>query len=700
MKVLIIFVALLCAPLMYKMERKNHQEKSFFEEVGNKKQEFLKKDALPFLRMSQADLTPEGVMRKSREMMQYHPIFREMSPALGKRVLLTFCDQLDPLKMYFTLPEVKTWIDPSPEMVKKVMDTFTCGNLELFEDMLKTMQKAIVRNRKMNEKIEKENVSKLVPIKWRELPFAENEKKLYQRLQAVRAFQMEAISKLDPKLIQMALLRIQKRKLLFEQVREERDPDIFKKTVATFIMKAFAEALDSESTFFTPFEAKQLLINMQQRLFGIGVLLRDDIDGFSVIKVIEGGPASIQGGLLLEDKIIAVNGEPVIGLDLVDVVELIRGQPGSSIMLKIIRKDSKETLFTREVELKRGEVVVQDLRYGARLEPFQDGVIACVRLHSFYQDEETSSYTDVFSVLEKLKEKFVVKGVILDLRNNPGGLLSQAIAVSGLFIDKGIVVSIHDEQNKLCHMRNTTQKKAWDGPLVVLMNRASASASEIVAQALQDWGRAIIVGDDRSFGKGSFQLFTLTPDGVTVPNPQGEFKVTRGRYYTVSGKSPQLVGVPSDIVVPGIFAFKDIGEQYLRFPLPADKIAPHFEDRFEDVPLFHKKLLQKLYDSAMEVKSNKWRRFLPEIKKKAQDRLEKNEAFKRFIEKMKGDKNHICLDENSSEVDFQLEEAWNVIKDLVMAETSLFERSLLKKMRVSTQKEAPKEEKAVSARAA
>jgi carboxyl-terminal processing protease len=616
-----------------------------------------------------AELTPSEVVERSKEMMIYHPTFKHLTPELAGRLLATFCEELDPLKTYLLKSEVIEWIDPSEKMINGVLASFQDAQFQLFENMLHTMERAIARRKNLEERLDKDDLPKGASIRFNELDWAEDEEDLYQRLRTMRAVQMDAAAHLDSSLFQTAIQRIQKRRSAFEQQRTPKDRVVFSQTAATFIMKAFAEALDSQSAFFTPAEAKQLLIGMQQRLFGIGILLRDDIDGFSVIKLVEGGPADRQKGLALGDKIIAVNNEPVIGLDMLDVVEMIRGEPGSIVALKLIRREDhngKEASAPVEVKLKRGEVIVKDLRYGTEIMPFDGGVIAYLRLHSFYQDEETSSYADLLASLEKLCHDHPVKGVILDLRCNPGGLLTQAVAVTGLFIEKGVVVSVKDEMGGIVHMRNIASKKAWDGPLIILINRASASASEIVAQALQDWGRGIVVGDDRSFGKGSFQLFTLNVDGVTPPNPRGEYKVTRGRYYTVSGKTPQLIGVQSDIVVPGLLCFAEIGELYSKFPLSADAIQPHFEDSFDDVPLFQRPLLRRLYSMAQQKRTDEWRTVIPELKKRSEERLAKNGSYQKFIEKVKAEKDVLGDDDSQKSTDLQLEEARNILKDLVM----------------------------------
>ena len=616
---------------------------------------------------TEMNITTSDVIERSKEMMSYHPTFKSMNKELAARLLVTFCDELDPCKTYFLKDEVAEWMDPTPELVEQVLAAFRTGQFRIFDQMFRKMDSAIARRGDIERRLEADQLPKHVSLRLNELDWACEEEELYQRIRMMRGAQVEAAEHLEDILRQTALQRLQKRRLAFEQLRSPKDPSAFRQTLSTFLMKSFANALDSESAFFTPSEATQLLVGMQQRLFGIGVLLRDDIDGFSVIKLVEGGPAQRQKGLELGDKIIAVNDDPVIGLDLMDVVEMIRGEPGSTVHIKLVRvaNDGKERQ-TLAISLKRGEVVVRDLRFNSQVMPRDGGAIAHLRLHSFYQDAQTSSYADLLEELTQLQKEHSIKGVILDLRCNPGGLLSQAVAVTGLFIDKGVVVSVRDDAGSYSHMRNITSKNIWNGPLIILLNRASASASEIVAQALQDWGRAIIVGDDRSFGKGSFQIFTLSPDGSVPPNPRGEYKVTRGRYYTVSGKTPQLVGVQSDVVVPGLLSFAEIGEAYSKFPLSSDIITPHFEDAFEDVPLFQRALLQKLYSFGHQVRLERWSSCIPELKLRSAARLSSNSDYQTFIARAKEARADFVAEASlDSARDFQLEEAQAVMSDLL-----------------------------------
>ena len=618
-----------------------------------------------------ADLEHADIVRKAKELMVQHPSYKFVSHELAERVMITFCEELDPLKTYFLRGDVAEWVAPSDEAVYSIINAFNTGTFERFEKLFNTFRLAVDRRNKFEAQIDIDTLPEEGTLPMHGLEWASNEEGLYERLKLLRAMQLRSADRLDSDLYAKTLQRIQKRRLFFESQRIPADPVLYRQTLATFIMKAFACALDSQTAFYSPAEAKNALVGLQQRLFGIGVVMRDDLDGFSVIKIVEGGPADRQGGLELNDKIVAVNGEPLLGLDVMDVVEMVRGKAGSAVALKVVRKfadeEGNEQTKTLEIKINRGEVVMQESRYSSQTKDMDTGVGVYLRLHSFYQDAHTSAYADLAREFEKIQQNNRVRGVVLDLRCNPGGLLTQAVAVSGLFMDKGVVVSIKDEIGGLGHIRNIMTKKVWDGPLIILVNRGSASASEVVAQTLKDWGRAIIIGDDRSYGKGSFQIFTLNIDGVTAPNPQGEYKVTRGRYYTVSGKSPQLIGVESDIVIPGELQFSEIGEKYTRFPLSTDSISPQFEDTFEDVGVLQRPLLSRLYATSKQLRTDELRRHIPLLNQCTQERLANNHAYQQFLKKAQEKANSgVCeIDEESKERDFQLEEAWNILEDLM-----------------------------------
>jgi carboxyl-terminal processing protease len=199
----------------------------------------------------------------------------------------------------------------------------------------------------------------------------------------------------------------------------------------------------------------------------------------------------------------------------------------------------------------------------------------------------------------------------------------------------------------------------------VLTNRLSASASEIVAQTLQDYGRAIIVGDDHTFGKGTFQTFTLESAHFGRVNPKGEYKVTRGRYYTVSGKSPQLVGVSTDILIPGVFSEADIGEKFSKYPLESDSIEASFDDDLSDVPYVHRAQVSKLYRNSAQKKAHIYEAYLATLKNNSQQRITSNKSYQNFLKELQDKENMADALDDFMQNDLQREESLNVMKDLL-----------------------------------
>jgi carboxyl-terminal processing protease len=509
------------------------------------------------------------------------------------------------------------------------------------------------------------------PEEFKDLEWAKTENELVRRIERIKALQLETAAKLTSEMREKSLQRIQKRQTKYEEEILTDDPVEKERMILSYVLKATASALDTHTAYFTPDEATQFMITVQQRLFGIGAQLRDDISGFTVIKIVEGGPAALGKELKEGDRIIAVNGEPVVGMDIIEAVDLIRGEENTPVVLTVIREETDESGTKTEkkldITLLRGEVVLKETRFKSSYEPFGNGIIGYLRLYSFYQDPESSSASDLEKEIKQLKENHNLTGLILDLRSNSGGLLSQAVAVTGLFIKKGVVVSIKDESGRVQHLRDLDSNVAWDGPLIVLVNRSSASASEIVAQTLQDYGRAIVVGDDHTYGKGSYQTFTLNAIEPEQVNPKGEYKVTRGRYYTVSGKTPQLTGVISDIIAPGPLSESEIGEKYAKYPLENDQIKPQFDDDLSDIPFLQRDKIRRLYKFGLQEKMDTYAPFLVQLQDNSGARIERSKNYQNFLKEIK--KKEDIDPENMEKFgqnDLQLQEAYNIMKDLIL----------------------------------
>jgi carboxyl-terminal processing protease len=613
-------------------------------------------------------LTPHDTKVKINEILKAHVSYQYLSTELIKRSLQNYIDELDPLKTYFIENEVLEWTSASEGLLQKTLQNIQNEDFSIYIAIHEAMLKAIERRNNIEQEISSSELPKNVqPQEFKDIPWAKTEIELKERLLRIKALQLEAAEKLNQETKAQFIQRLNKRRLNREEELKTHSSAEKKQLVLSYVLKAISSSLDSQTAYFTPAEANQFMIQVQQKLYGIGAQLRDDLNGLTVIRLLEGGPASISNKLKIGDRIIAVNKEPVVGMDIVEAVELIRGQQGTPVTLTVLRELDKEkkTEDKLEIEIVRGEVVLKETRLETSFEPFGDGSIGILHLFSFYQDNKSSSTSDLANAIAELKKKNNLKGIILDLRNNAGGLLPQAVSVTGLFISKGVVVSVKDNSGEIQRLRNIDTKKVWDGPLLVLTNRASASASEIVAQALQDYGRALVVGDAQTFGKGTFQTFTLESSHYGKVNPKGEYKVTRGRYYTVSGKSPQLVGVNADIVVPGILSELDIGEKFSKFPLETDLIPPSFDDDLSDVPPLHRNQIMRLYKFNLQPVLTIYAPYLSILKSNSEKRMAENKNYQDFLKEIAKKDFYNEASEMFGQNDLQLNEAINIMKDMI-----------------------------------
>lgn len=615
------------------------------------------------------EIEPEDASKILNEIMEAHATHKKLKPEIVKRALGFYLEGLDPIKTYFLEEEIKPWLCPTDSELECLKASIEKSDFSTFNAIHEVMVKAIARRNLLEGKISSLVLPENVSVKeFKDISWAKTEEELQDRLLRIKALQMHAAEKLDEKSKEKVVLRLTKRRLLNEEEIANENPLERKRLVLTNALKSIASSLDDHTAYFTPMEASQFMIAVQQRLFGIGAQLCDDLNGFTIVKIIEGSPAE-RSDLKLNDRIIAINAEPVVGMEITDAVELIRGEEGTSVTLTVLRGNGKDEQEEKlDIEVIRGEVVIKEARIESEIIPFADGCIAHISLHGFYQDPTCSSAGDLYEEIRKIAYENKIKAIVLDLRDNSGGVLPQAVAVTGLFITKGIVVGIKDNTGSIEYLREINGKTAWDGPLVVLTSKASASAAEIVAQTLQDYGRAIVVGDEHTYGKGTFQTFTL--DSITngKVSPKGEFKVTRGKYYTVSGKSPQLVGVKPDIIVPGPTSAMEIGEKEAKYPLENDSIAENFQDDLSDIPPMQREQVSWLYRFNLQPRLKNYTRFLPILQKNSALRLKSDKLYQNFLSELKKEDEEPNFDviELYATADLQLKEALNVTKDLVM----------------------------------
>lgn len=619
-------------------------------------------------------LTPQDTKNKIHEILKAHVSYQKLSEEIIQRAFLNYLDEIDPLKTYFLESEVLEWTSPSDDLLKQTLQNVQSSDFANFSALHATIQQAVVRRNLLEASISEMELPKQVkPSEFKDLTWVKTEDELKNRILRIKALQLETAEKLSNSDKEQFLQKLKKRRLNREEELVSKSSSERNQTVLAYTLKSISNSLDSQTAYFTPSEANQFMIQVQQKLYGIGAQLKDDLNGLTIMRLLDGGPAGADNKLKVGDKIIAVDKEPIVGMEISDAVELIRGQQGTVVGLSILRKLSADTETEEklEIEIVRGEVVLKESRLETSEYPFGDGHIAILHLFSFYQDAKTSSAKDLQKAIEECKKKSTLKGIILDLRNNAGGVLTQAVAVTGLFIDKGVVVSVKDNTDSVQRLRNLDGKKTWDGPLLVLTNRGSASASEIVAQTLQEYGRALVVGDPETFGKGTFQTFTLESSNYGKVNPKGEFKVTRGRYYTASGKSPQLVGVLADIVVPGSLSQMEIGEKYAKFPVSTDQISSSLEDDFSDLSSFHKMQLQNLYQSGQQTILSLYTPYLDILKTNSKKRIEADKNYQSFLKEI--DKKEEEIKETSDSFgqnDLQLTESIHIMSDLIFLTNS------------------------------
>lgn len=372
-----------------------------------------------------------------------------------------------------------------------------------------------------------------------------------------------------------------------KRIRQIKSTDAFQ----TY-MNAYTTAIDPHTNYMAPRAAEEFDIAMRLSLVGIGAVLAEVEEYTTIRELVPGGPASLSGQLQPGDRILGVSqgdGAPmtdVFGWRLDDVVQLIRGPADSVVVLEILPADAGPDAAHKLVSLVRKTISLEQQAARASIHPIVDGEvthrIGVITLPSFYEDvaarqkgvqDYKSAARDVARLLEELKRE-QVDSILIDLRNNGGGSLSAAIELTGLFIDQGPVVQHRSANGQVDVQSDTQAGVAWDGPLGVLINRGSASASEIFAAAIQDYGRGLIIGE-ASFGKGTVQTVVDLDQFVKGNKPQfGELKMTIAQFFRVTGGATQVRGVTPDIVFPSISDPESFGESSLDNALPWTQIKP------------------------------------------------------------------------------------------------------------------------------
>lgn len=407
---------------------------------------------------------------------------------------------------------------------------------------------------------------------------------------------------------------------------------------ANFFLSSLASAYDPHSEYFSAPEQDSFTIDMSKSLIGIGAQLSMKDGAAEIRGLVPGGPAQKAGTLQLNDLVIGVgeglDGEikDVEGMKLQKIVEMIRGSENTTVRLRI--HPASDPTATKEIAIVREKVDLKESRAKAELieytPPGQSTAqrIGWISLDAFYADMDggrngVSATRDVKRLLERLMKEGV-QGVVLDLRGNGGGALEEAINLTGLFVRKGPVVLQRGKHGSPDTRNTRVAEPMYTGPLVVAVDRQSASASEITAAALQDYGRAVIVGDEKTFGKGTVQTIVAMRSQLPLLSASeraGSLKLTIQKFYRISGESTQFKGVASDVVLPSRFEAVETGEESLKFPLPWDAIDKVDYEMAPTNPLPKDELKKR---SEGRVSQNPEFGYIRDFVKRTQDLIKKN----------------------------------------------------------------------------
>ena len=526
--------------------------------------------------------------------LKMHFSHHEFDAELSHRTLDNLIKSWDSGKVYFLKSDVKEFEDKYAAKLNELIMDADCRPIE---QLAKTFAKRFNERQKMiNDWIGAKHdfkVDESMLIDRKKMDYAATTEEVSDRWRQRVKFQLLQL-KGTLKDMDKAKEKLHKRYVLAEKRQNELTSD----DMYTIFLNSFSLALDPHSEYMSPESLEDFRISTRLSLEGIGAVLRSE-DGFTTIQsLVPGGAAANTGKVKANDKIIAVaqGEEPpvdVIDMDLREVVKQIRGAHGTEVRLTLVREDTGKTTQLI-VPIIREQIQLKDRAAKSAVYPLTinepDGStkqikVGVIDLPSFYMDFEgrqnhekgyKSSSVDMLNEVNKLK-KAGVDAMVVDLRSNGGGSLDESIDIAGLFFDKGPVVQIKDTRGTVFVQKDEDGKTAYAGPLLVMINRQSASASEIFAGAIQDYQRGLIIGDTHTFGKGTVQNLN------DIDEKLGAIKVTISKFYRPSGSSTQLKGVESDIVLPDLMDDYEIGEKHYDYALPWEKIPSSDYKAFSQV---------------------------------------------------------------------------------------------------------------------
>lgn len=524
------------------------------------------------------ELKQSDVPELMKRFLDMHVKYKDFNDELSERTLNNYIMLLDYGKYYFYKSDVESF-----QKYKYILDDYVkSDNYNVITDIFEIYKMRFKNSLKLVDELLKAqynfNVDETIITDRDAVDYSADEKEMRERWR--KSIKLQLLNYMSTGHdTDYAKNKLKKK----YELAEKRVNEITKSDILARFMNAWTMALDPHSNYLTAEENEDFRISMELKLEGIGVRLKSE-DGFvSVESVITGGasdklPEAFQ--LKSGDKIVAVSQDSrdwtdVIDMDLRDVVKLIRGKKGTKVYLTIMRENDANGRSGRfMVPIVREEIKLQDSEAKSDVMTKGKTKIGYINLPSFYQGDRSgkSSAGDVKNLLLSLSKQ-KIDGLILDLRGNPGGLLGESIDIAGFFIDNGPIVQVKDAFNRPIVYSDNEFGISYGGPLVILIDKFSASASEILAGAMKDYKRALILGSGSSYGKGTVQSYNDLGKG------RGAVKVTTHIFYQPGGSSNQLNGIQPDIIIPDLNSVWDMGENKAKYPLdwkqiPSSKFNP------------------------------------------------------------------------------------------------------------------------------
>lgn len=556
---------------------------------------------------STTTLTPEArhmtvSQLTSQFMTRFHYRKPQIDEALSQRVFEQYLTTLDPNRIYFTAADVEGFSKYEDTLAKAVKDARLAPAYEIFDRYLTRSDERIEYALGLLDGGFDFEVDESYRFDRREEPWAEDRDELNELWRQRVKNEWLQLKLADKDSDEIAEKLTERYENLQRRMHEFNSDDVF-----SLFMNAFSQSIEPHSTYMSPRSSENFEISMRLSLEGIGALLQRDSEYTTIVEVIPGGPADLDGRLQPKDRVVGVgqgeDGEitDVIGWRLDDVVEKIRGERGTVVRLEVLPAETGLGGPSEIIKLERNEVKLEEQAASSDVielpgDGDSDDVrrIGVISVPVFYVDFEgrtrnqpdyRSSTRDVRKLISELKKEDV-DALVIDLRGNGGGALVEATTMTGLFIDTGPVVQVRDSHGKIDLKSDNEPGMAWDGPLGVLVDRHSASASEIFAGAIQDYGRGVIIGEP-TFGKGTVQnLVDLDNFSSSRSDKLGQLRVTMAQFYRVIGDSTQNKGVIPDIRLPTPGDSDEYGESALDYAMPWAQIdAVEFEPMADLAPL-------------------------------------------------------------------------------------------------------------------